>query len=1243
MNKTLRDWKKHIRSFPLKKTIVGACVAAVPFAAHADAVSIAYLVASWAASLGTAAGYWWAAAIIIATTVASNTDQRRKIRHARSDAINAYNASLKDIGVLQIVPDPDVREIYGEREVGGYVVAGFASDKTDYRDDGTVYTRPDALKHLVIVLAKGPIKSIGDVKIAGVSLGTLDANGRPTSGDYYKNRYHMPAQAVTGLDGTVIVPHVPHTIVGTAKYIREDGIVTLTAVNIPVTITPLGDGTARLTATEAELYIDYQYDASYGVIKITKYLGTETQTADPYLMSVSGGKWTANHRGLGWAYVVVTLDLEHEPFQAGIPALTFVCEGRMLYDPRKDSTNGGTGTHRYNNPATWGYDRNAALATSNFLFSKVGLAVDPATDINWASVITAANDSDIPTYVQSTTKAPGVLDGPFPKYVVDGVIASSDQLEGVLQDLSEAMGGFVAYGADWSLHAGVWHTPVATLNDSDLDGEISILQSGTAYEDLFNIVNGTYVESGTANPTDMLPYVNSTYVTVDGDPLTTDVTYPYTNYYPRAKQLARMDVEKNHRGLIIRYPGKLHLWPRAVGERVYVNSSEYGYVNKPFLIVDWEYGVVSPVTLILHEDEPEIYDDLDEFTPVSRNPPQLPDPNRVVALSNFQAFTGEQYTLRQPDGALIPRIKMTWDPVVDSYALYGGHIEIVWRVNDSTEKQSMRLQPKEIGAWITNASDNSLIHIEARVWNGFVHSELQSANIIVDAGSVPFVPVLDLFATYVGNLVPISWAPPVPLYWKRTEVRVGASWAVGTTIFNGLATAYNWNPTSPGTYTIWVKHFDTYGNEGAVATTTVNVVAPSMGSFSTSFNGPELVLVWTGNEGAFNIAGYEIRVGASWDAGTPQRFVQASKYTELVKWGGARTYWIRAIDIKGNFSTPVSVVVTITSPGIVRNQRSEVIDNNALLYWDAPSVGTLPIERYEVRKGSTWAGGSVVGSNGNSTFTAIFEQVAANITYWINAYDSAGNGGTPVSIAATISQPPDYVLRSNIDSAFAGTKGNFYLEGGKMYGPVSTSESWATHFSSRGWNSPQDQITAGYPLYIMPSLTSGYYEEIRNYGATLPATTITVTVNSTLIAGAVTMTPTISWSTDGASWTAGTVGQYSVLAPAGFQYVKVRLDFSCTAGANLIELSALNIKLASKQKTDSGKATITNATTGVVVTFNQAFIDADTPIVQPEGTTPRIPVVDFTDSPNPTSFTVYLYDLAGVKVTGSFSWTARGS
>ena len=501
--------------------------------------------------------------------------------------------------------------------------------------------------------------------------------------------------------------------------------------------------------------------------------------------------------------------------------------------------------------------------------------------------------------------------------------------------------------------------------------------------------------------------------------------------------------------------------------------------------------------------------------------------------------------------------------------------------------------------------------------------------------------------------VRLSWPSIIDASLDAYELRVGGTgWSDAAFVASVWGTEYLWAVQAAGSRVVRVKALDTSGNYSVNAASAAGVVAGPAAPPSLRYElvGPDLVLAWGIPASGFLVDRYEVRRGVSWAAGG---FIDSTKATALrvkASFSGSVLWWVCAIDAAGNMGAPANVNVTIGAPGVVTGARSEVVDNNALLYWLAPEVGAgqLPVDRYEVRKGVSWAAGSVVGSNGNSTFAVVFEQSAGAYTYWVAAVDTAGTFGAATGIAATISQPPDYLLQNNYDSPLTGTPlasvtrtvAGLYADGASYFGPFDTAQTWSTHYSANGWATPDAQVAAGYPVYATPSATSASYEEVIDYGAAIPATIITATLNTALVTGAVAVACQISWKLNaGDAWTALAAGAITALLPS-FRYVKVRYAFTCAAGSNLIEVKGLNVKLAIKSRTDSGSGTA--AVGGTAVAFGYPFIDCDMPMVQPGGTTPRIAVVDFTDTPNPTQFTVRIYSLAGVDVGGPFSWTVRG-
>lgn len=493
----------------------------------------------------------------------------------------------------------------------------------------------------------------------------------------------------------------------------------------------------------------------------------------------------------------------------------------------------------------------------------------------------------------------------------------------------------------------------------------------------------------------------------------------------------------------------------------------------------------------------------------------------------------------------------------------------------------------------------------------------------------------------------------------------GTSWETATNEVNLRGSTYLWEVQAAGNLNAWIKAIDAEGNASANAAHVTVVIDKPLAPFvEYQLSGPDEIISWNIPLSGFVVDHYEIRMSTgfgTFETATPIDTTKATSWRRKVTFSGTRTYYVSAVDAAGNVGFYGSVSTLITLPGPVRNARAEVVDNNALLYWDSPDGHMLPIDYYDVRKGATYETGTPVGSNGNSTFTTVFEQQAGTYSYWVVPVDSAGNTGPAVAITATVTQPPDYILRTNIDSAFGGTLTNLYVENGKLVGPVVTGESFDTHFTGNGWDSPQDQINAGFPLFAMPATKVGTYSEVFDYGAVLPSTTVTATIATTTLAGVVNTYCQIAYKLNlGDPWINAAPGATAVLI-SNFRYVRVSYSFVCNEDgadegyfgedytsedytsaqhASLIRVDSLNLKLASKQRTDSGAGVA--AVGGTVVNFNYPFVAADTPVVQPNGGAPLIPVVIFTGGPNPTGFTVRLYDLTGTDVGGSFSWTARG-
>lgn len=435
-------------------------------------------------------------------------------------------------------------------------------------------------------------------------------------------------------------------------------------------------------------------------------------------------------------------------------------------------------------------------------------------------------------------------------------------------------------------------------------------------------------------------------------------------------------------------------------------------------------------------------------------------------------------------------------------------------------------------------------------------------------------------------VITLRWNPVVEEDLDGYEIRLGNVYATAQSLGLHKTTYFNYPVQVAGTYRFWVRAKDIYGfYSGTAASVDVVISAPIHVTISAQFVGSNLILSWSESSGSFAIDRYEIRRGSTYSSAV----VIGNEYTRnhqiKADWLGDQRFWVTPVDVAGNFGTPSFYDVSVQAPGMVASLTSEVIDNNVLLRWQPPTTGSLPIETYEILKGNTLPTASQIGDK-SGLFTTVFEQAAGTYTYWVRARDTAGNVGQARSVTAFVNQPPDYVLYSdlNVSLMTVGTLSSAIREIEKIVLPVNTSETWAQHFTSRSWGSPQDQINANYPIYIQPTPSSGYYEIEIDYGAVVPSTTINVTPTYSVVAGSPSYFIEISYKVNiGDPYTGPFTGD-SYFVPSGFRYVRVRFNASPTTDRDIITLSALNVRLNTKQKRLSGYGNVGVGGTRFVLT-----------------------------------------------------------
>ena len=520
----------------------------------------------------------------------------------------------------------------------------------------------------------------------------------------------------------------------------------------------------------------------------------------------------------------------------------------------------------------------------------------------------------------------------------------------------------------------------------------------------------------------------------------------------------------------------------------------------------------------------------------------------------------------------------------------------------------------------------------------------QAATLTMTVVAPPLSVIADVSnftATVQSNGVQLAWSDVSDPMLYDYEIREGTQWSSATSLGFFAGTTATVPPLVAAGYQWMIKARDKLLNESLdSAVATLGVSAPVAPGLTASLSGPNYVLSWTSPASMFPIDHYVIATGPSQTSANQIALAYTTQYQSKVDFGGSRTFWVAAVDVAGNIG-PASMVQLTVSPPTSPSVTTQVIDNNVLLYW-TDATQSLPVSTYQIAKGATLASAEVIGTK-SGLFTTVFETVAGTYTYWITGIDAAGNLGSPGSITASVNAPPDYVLHSDVFSSFGGTLSNAVLDETQIVFPVNTTATWAQHFTGNQWNSPADQINAGFPIYAQPTLPSGYYEEVIDYGALLAATNVTVTPTLQTLAGSPTTAITISCSNAGASGPWTDYPNVSQVYLTNFRWLKVRLTVTSPDNKSLLAMTSLEIKLDVKLKNDAGTVQANASDNGgTQVNFNVGFVDVTSITVTPSGTTPLTAIYQFAGNADPTGFQVLLFTPAGQRASGTVSWAAKG-
>jgi hypothetical protein len=399
---------------------------------------------------------------------------------------------------------------------------------------------------------------------------------------------------------------------------------------------------------------------------IKYYDGTQT-AADPFLVSLvsSTDRPYGNDRiGTGVCYVIATSLVDDTLFK-GFPTFKFALSGIPLYDPSKDSTNGGSGSHRYSDPATWGGDGDQLPAVQAYNILR-GIRYNGAwlyglQNMTGAARLPAANWNAQIAKCRATIVG---LSGPEPSYRSGGQVTINTQPANAIEALLTACQGRLSeIGGFYKIHLGAPDSPAFSWTDADLlSSEQQTFRPFFSLADSVNGIQGTYPDPAQGWETATAPALYRTDLeTRDGNRrLMAGPAFDFVPYPEQVQRLQKSGIEESQRARTHVLPLPPAYWVVEPGDVGTWSSFRNGYTDKLFRVDHVVDRANLDITLSVTEVDPADYDwnHATDYTGVSTGVTLIPRP----APQGVVDWYAEGTILYDADGlGRRVAIRISWD------------------------------------------------------------------------------------------------------------------------------------------------------------------------------------------------------------------------------------------------------------------------------------------------------------------------------------------------------------------------------------------------------------------------------------------------------------------------------------------------------------------------------------------------------------------------------------------------------
>ena len=583
----------------------------------------------------------------------------------------------------------------------------------------------------------------------------------------------------------------------------------------------LTDGTVRtVSSSDTNFYKD-----GASLISVQGFYGLDNQSTSSLLDESTN--WDSNYKLSGVAYVAFKFTWNQDAFN-GLPDVKVTLKGKKIYDPRLDSTKGGTGSHRESTSSTWAYSNNSALILLDYLrnarYGK-GLPTS-AFETNYDSFKSSATTCDTLVTPYTTGTAINLL-------TTNAVLDSSQKVIDNVRELLTPMKAIFTYTqGKYKLIIEDSGASVLSLNKDNIIGGIKIL--GEKKNSKYNRVIGTFCNPNKnwQNDTVSFPpfddsglpagdqyatmFAEDNSILLEGRFDFKHITNPY-----QTEELCEIILRRSRNALGVELRCTSEALNVTIGDIVDLTYVTGGFSAKPFRVMGLSINSDSTVSLQLVEHQDNFYTWSSKAQAPTIADTTLPNPNSVSAPASL---TLSDQLILYSDGVVITALDVTIGASPDSFVDY---YQVEYKLSTATD-YIIAGQGKGLNQRILNVIDGSTYNVKVKAFNTLgVGSTYTSATRTIIGGTAPPEDVQDFTCNIIGTDAHLSWTQIGDLDLAHYTIRYspltsGADWNDSVSLVEKVARPATSITVPARTGSYLIKAIDKNGNyssnEAVIAT-----------------------------------------------------------------------------------------------------------------------------------------------------------------------------------------------------------------------------------------------------------------------------------------------------------------------------------------------------------------------------------------------------------------------------------------